>query len=159
MLRREQVHAPTATAGAAGFAAEQLGEELSGRNAFGEGVSMPAVRAEDDVGAFKMRTDPDSNRFLPDVGMTRAVNQPPLMRPGKLLFALANELHVAVECQKHFTIEIDFNHSGHAVSLRTEFQTGTGCDPSTDGNTGRAYRPEDCCAGRERTRVGLFFSI
>ena len=48
-FRGEQVHAAAAPLRAAGRPAEQLGDQLAGRDALGEGMAVTAVRAEDDV--------------------------------------------------------------------------------------------------------------
>ena len=96
----EQVHAAAASLGTAGRAAEKLGEQLAGRHALGQCVPVPAVRAEDDVVAAQMRTNPGGDRLLPDVGMTGPVNQPALMRSRQLLFAAPDQDHRAIKGQE-----------------------------------------------------------
>ena len=63
-FRGEQVHAAAASLRTAGRAAEQLGEQLPRRNALGQRVPVPAVRAEDDVVAAQVRTNARGDRFL-----------------------------------------------------------------------------------------------
>ena len=75
----EQVHAAAAALRTAGRAAEQLGEQLAGRHALGEGVPVPAMRAEDDVVAAQVGTDPGGDRLLPDVRMAGPMDQAALM--------------------------------------------------------------------------------
>ena len=96
----EQVHAAAAPLRAAGRAAEQLGEQLAGRHALGQGVPVPAVGAEDDVVAAQMRTNPGGDRLLPHVRMTGPMNQPALMRSRQLLLAAPDQDHGAIEGQE-----------------------------------------------------------
>ena len=92
-FRGEQVHAAAAPVRAAGRAAEQLGDQLARRHALGQGVAVPAVRAEDDVVGPQMGTDAGGDRFLADVGVAGAVDQAALMRAGQLLLAAADQNH------------------------------------------------------------------
>jgi len=55
------------------------------------------MRAENSVCFRQMRTDSGCNRFLPDVRMTRTVNQSSLMTAGKLFFGLPDDAHRAVQ--------------------------------------------------------------
>jgi hypothetical protein len=55
------------------------------------------MRAEDRILTPQMCADTDGNRFLPNVSMTRAVDESALMRFREPLFAGANELHLAIE--------------------------------------------------------------
>ena len=61
---------------------------------------MTAVRAEDDIALPEMGAHADGNRFFADIGMARPVHKPPLVRPGKLLFALADDLHVVKQIEQ-----------------------------------------------------------
>ena len=70
------------------------------RHALGQGMPVPAMRAEDDVVAAQVRTDAGGDRLLPDVGMAGSVNQPALVRSCQLLFAAANQDHRAIKGQK-----------------------------------------------------------
>ena len=76
----EQVHAAAAALRAAGRTAEELGEQLAGRHSLGQGVPVPAVRAEDDVVGAQMGTDASGNRLLSDVRVTGPMNQAALVR-------------------------------------------------------------------------------
>ncbi len=101
------MHAAAAPLGTAGRAAEQLGEQLAGRHALGQGVPVPAVGAEDDVVAAQMRTNPGGDRLLPDVSMTGPMNQTALMRSRQLLFATADQNHCTIECQEVVLAKFD----------------------------------------------------
>jgi hypothetical protein len=96
-LRREEMHRATASARATGLASEQFGHQLDRRQPFGQRVAMSAMRAEDHVLPAQRRADPDRHRFLADVGVTRAMNQPALVTARQLLFRLADELHLSVK--------------------------------------------------------------
>jgi hypothetical protein len=48
---------------------------------------MPTMSAEDLICILKMSANTDSNRFLPYIGVTGAMNQTTLMRFGQSLFA------------------------------------------------------------------------
>ena len=96
----EQVHAAAASLRAAGRAAEELGKQLARRHALGQGVPVPAMRAEDDVVAAQMRADARGDRLLPDVSMAGPVNQPALMRSCQLLFAAPDQYHAPIKRQE-----------------------------------------------------------
>jgi hypothetical protein len=96
-LGREQVHAPPASSGAALAAAEQLGGQLSRRYALGQGVAVPAVRAEDRVPGVEVRADARGDRLLADVGVAGPVDQALLMGTRQVLLAPADRLHRPVE--------------------------------------------------------------
>jgi hypothetical protein len=55
------------------------------------------MRAENDVLGFQMGANADGDRLLADIGVTGAVNQAALVRPGQLFFATADEQHLPVE--------------------------------------------------------------
>ena len=96
-FRREQVHAAAAPVRTAGRAAEELGEQLPGRDALGQRVPVPAVRAEDDVVAAQMGTNARGNRLLADVGVAGPVNQAALVRSCQLLLAASDQDHAAIK--------------------------------------------------------------
>jgi hypothetical protein len=73
-------------------------------------MTMPTMRAEDDILDLEMSADSDRNGFLADVGVTRPMDQSALMRPGQLLLTAANQQHLAVKQQ-----ELAFVQSGKAV--------------------------------------------
>ena len=129
----EQVHAAAASLRTAGRAAEELGEQLAGRHALGQGVPMPAVGAEDDVVAAQMRTDAGGDRLLPDVRMAGPVNQPALMRSRQLLFATPDQDHGAIKRQELILAQIgsiDRLASVVIVSLWSSCLTETSRDTS-----------------------------
>jgi hypothetical protein len=59
--------------------AKELGEKLARRDSFGQGVTMTAMCAEDDILPSEMSTDSNRNRFLSHVRMASAVDQALLM--------------------------------------------------------------------------------
>ena len=65
--RRVQVHAAATTAATAGGFAGQLGQHHLGRYAFGQGVTVSAVRAGDPVLASQMGHDAHGGRFFADI--------------------------------------------------------------------------------------------
>jgi hypothetical protein len=73
-------------------------------------MSVPTVRAENDVFGLEMSAGSDRDGLLADVGVTRPMNQSTLMRPGQLLFAAANQQHLLVKQQ-----ELGFVQSGEAM--------------------------------------------
>jgi hypothetical protein len=66
---------------------------------------MASVCAEHNVALAQMGTHSNGNRLFPDVGMTRSMNEPALMRLCQLLFALADDLHVVEEIEKRLFAE------------------------------------------------------
>jgi hypothetical protein len=94
------MHAPAASARAASLAPEQLGNEFDGRQPFGQGVAVAAVRAEHHIIATEMRAHADGNGFLSDVSVTRAEDESALVRADQLLFADADQLHLPVARQQ-----------------------------------------------------------
>ena len=72
----------------------------AGRDALGQGVAVAAVGAEDDVVGPQMGADAGGDRLLADVGVTGAVDQAALMRPGQLLLAAADQNHDTIQRQE-----------------------------------------------------------
>src|SRR5262245_7778997 len=89
-LWREQMHGAASTAGATRLATVKLGEKLARIESLGQRMAMSAMRAEDHVVLPKMRANADRNGLLPDVSVTRAVDESALMRLGQPLFAKAD---------------------------------------------------------------------
>jgi hypothetical protein len=63
-------------------------------------MPVPAVRAEDDVALPEVGAHADGDRLFADVGVAGPVHEPALVRPGKLLFALTDDLHVVEEIEQ-----------------------------------------------------------
>jgi hypothetical protein len=61
---------------------------------------VSAVCAEDHIARPQVGAHAGGDRFFADVGVTRAVNQTPLMRAGKLLFRLPDDLHRPVKVEQ-----------------------------------------------------------
>ena len=98
-LRREKVHRATAPLRAARGFAKKLGDQLLGRYAFGEGMAVAAMRAKDCVIVVEVSTNASGDSFLADVRVAGAGDQTSLVGPGKLLFAAADDQHLAIERQ------------------------------------------------------------
>src|SRR5262245_42942831 len=94
------MHAAAAAARAARDATEKFRHQFARRQSLCERMAMAAVRAKDCVFVSEMGTDPGGNCLLTDVGVTRAVNQSPLMHARELFLAQANEQHFAIEVEK-----------------------------------------------------------
>src|SRR5262249_9104242 len=86
--------------------AVQLGDQLARVHALGEGVSVTAVGAEDDVVGPKVRAYADGDRFLADVGVAGAVDQAALVRAGELFLAQADQEHATVEVEHHGSFRV-----------------------------------------------------
>jgi hypothetical protein len=56
-------------------------------------MSVAPVRAEDDIALPEVSAHADGNRLFADIRMAGPMDKPPLVGAGKLLFALANDLH------------------------------------------------------------------
>jgi hypothetical protein len=64
---------------------------------------MAAVRAEDHIGRAKVSTHSHSDGFLAHVCVAGTVDEPALVRPRELLFATANQHHLAIKLKQYFT--------------------------------------------------------
>jgi hypothetical protein len=124
----EQVHAAAAPPRAAGRPAVQLGDQLARGQALGQGVAVPAVRAEDHVVLTQVGAHADGDRLLADVGVAGSVDQSALMGAGQLLLALPDQLHLPVEPQEQFPACLGLDRC-HRVT------------PSRDRALSRACRP------------------
>ena len=94
----EHVHRPALAVGDARLAPRQLGHDHLGVDAVGEHVAMVAIAGDDAVLADRHRAlEPDRDRFLADVEVAEAADQPePVELPRPLLEA-ADEQHLAIE--------------------------------------------------------------
>ena len=99
-LRRKQMHGATATARAAGLATKEFRHELARLHAFGERMSMAAVRAEDGVRFMQMRAHARGDGFLADIGVAGTVDESALMRFCESLLHHADDEHGAVELKR-----------------------------------------------------------
>src|SRR6266851_7740949 len=68
-------------------------------------MTVAAMCTENDILHLQIGTDANGNRLLTDIGVTGAVNQSALMRASQLLFATANEQHLAVEGQELLLVQ------------------------------------------------------
>ena len=94
---RKDVHAAATSVRAAARAAEQLGDQFARRNAFGQRVTVAAMGAEHRVVGAQVGAHADGNRFLADVGVAGAVDQPLRVRARQLLLGAANDQHLAIQ--------------------------------------------------------------
>jgi hypothetical protein len=107
------VHAAASAARATGSPAKQLGNKLAGRQPLRQGMTMPAMGAEDHVIGSQMSANPGGNGFLAHVGMAGSVDQAPLVRAGQIFLALANQLHLPVQPQQEVLIQFGLNNARH----------------------------------------------
>ena len=68
----------------AGRPAEELGEQLAGRNALGQRMPVPAMGAEDHVVGSQVATHARRDGLLSDVCVAGPVDQTLLVRPGQV---------------------------------------------------------------------------
>ena len=94
------MHAATAAVGVARHPAIELGNQFSRMHSLRQRVAVPAMSTKNDIVAPQMSANAGCDRFFADVGMTGPVNEPALVRSGQLLFALPDELHLAVQAKQ-----------------------------------------------------------
>jgi len=80
-------------------------------------MPMPAMRAENDVTLAQMRAHTDSDGLFANVRVASAVDETALVRPGKLLFALADELHVVKQIEERLLADAGGKDGGHIESI------------------------------------------
>ena len=98
-LRREKVHGTAAPLRAARGFAEKFGDQLLGWDAFGEGVTVAAMGAKDRVVVVEVGANAGGDSFLANVRVAGTGDQTGLVGPGELLFAAADDQHLAIERQ------------------------------------------------------------
>ena len=94
------MHGATATARAAGLATKEFRHELARLHAFGERMTMTAMRAEDGVRFMQMRAHTRGDGFLAHIGVAGSVDEPALMRFCEPLLHHADREHGAVELKR-----------------------------------------------------------
>ena len=100
MLDAEHVHRSALALGNAGVAAGQLGHDHLGVDAVGEHVAMVAIAGDDAVLADRhRRLQPDRDRFLADVEVAEAADQPEPVKLPRALLEAADEQHLLVEAR------------------------------------------------------------
>jgi hypothetical protein len=107
------MHAAASPLRTPGGSAEKFGEQLAGRKPLGKGMTVTAVRAEDDILSLKMCADARGDGLLADVSVASAVDKATLMRPCELLFATANEHHRSIEGQELVFVQMSEGFTGH----------------------------------------------
>ncbi len=78
---------------------------------------MTAMGTENGIMRRQMSTHSRRNRFLADIRMARAMNQPSLVRTSQLLLRLANDLHRAVEELCSGEWQMESGGAGHGLLL------------------------------------------
>ena len=96
----EEVHAAAAPLGAAGRLAEELSRHRARADPFRQGVTVPAMGAEDDIVLAQVGADAGRDRFFPDISVAGTGHQSHLVGAGELLFGPANQNHHAVKRQQ-----------------------------------------------------------
>ncbi len=104
-LGREQMHAAAATLRHSGLSSEQFGNQGFRFQPLAQRVSVPAMRAEDNVVIAQMSTHTRRDGFLANVGMAGSKNEPARVIAGELLFRLANDLHPAIQSESRGLVE------------------------------------------------------
>ena len=97
----EHVHRPALALGDARLAAGQLGHDDLGIDPVGEHVAVVAIAGDDAVLADRhRRLQPDRDRFLADVEVAEAADQPETVELPRPLLEAADEQHLAVELEQ-----------------------------------------------------------
>jgi hypothetical protein len=91
------MHGATASARAACLTTIEFRHELAWLHAFGERMTMTAMRAEDGVRFMQMRANTRGDGFLANIGVTGTVDESALMRFCQAFFHHADREHGAVE--------------------------------------------------------------
>src|SRR5205085_3348600 len=95
-LGREHVHRAALALGRAPGPAGQLGHDLVGVHAAGQHVAVVAIAGDDLVARSAHRLHAHGDRFLADVEVAEAANQPHAVELAGPLLEAADEQHVAV---------------------------------------------------------------
>ena len=93
------MHGATPPLRAARGFAKKFGDQLLGRDAFSESVAVAAMRAKNRVVVVEVGANAGGNGFLANVRVASTGNQTSLVGPGELLFAAADDQHLAIERQ------------------------------------------------------------
>jgi hypothetical protein len=83
-------------------AAEELGNECQWRYSLRQRVPMSSVSAEDHIVRAKVGTHSDCYSFLTHISVAGTVDEATLVRSRELLFATANEHHLAIKLKQYF---------------------------------------------------------
>ena len=95
VLDAEHVHRAALAVGNAGLAPGQLGHDHLGVDAIGEHVAVIAIAGDDAVLADRhRRLQPDRDRFLADVEVAEAADQPEAVELARALLEAADEQHL-----------------------------------------------------------------
>jgi hypothetical protein len=91
------MHGAATTARASCLATIEFCHELAWLHAFGEGVTVTAMCAEDSIRFMQMRAHTRGDGFLADIGVAGSGDEPALMRFCQALFHHADREHGAVK--------------------------------------------------------------
>jgi hypothetical protein len=101
VLDAEHVHRAALALGNAGGAAGQLGHDQLGVDAIGEHVAVVAIARDDAVLADgHRRLKADGDRFLTDIEVAKAADQPEAVKLTSALFEAADEQHLTIELEQ-----------------------------------------------------------
>jgi hypothetical protein len=73
-------------------------------------MTMAPMRTKHHVIRPQMRADTNRDGFFTDVSMASAMNQAALVGPDQLFFALADDLHLAIEAEEESEIYFGCEH-------------------------------------------------
>ena len=93
----------------------QLGDQFQRRHALGQSVAVAAVRAENHVLMPQMGAHAGGDRFLADVGVAGAVDQPALVRADQQLLAAADKRHRPVQGEQAIGGDSRIGFDGHRL--------------------------------------------
>ncbi len=91
---------------------------------------MTAMGAEHDIFMIQMGTHASGDGFFANVGMAGSVDQSALVGSRKLFFALADDLHLAIQRQHDFGRE-----SIHGVNFSVGYFNGFGRNTNQSANS------------------------
>jgi hypothetical protein len=82
-----------------GGPAQELRDQLARRDALGERVAVPAMRAENRVVGSRVRAHADRDRFLTNVGVASPVHESALVRAGQHFLRTPDDEHAAIQLE------------------------------------------------------------
>ena len=96
VLRGEHMHGAALALRYAGSAAREFGKHQPRRRAAGNGVSVAAIAGDEGVVGANGPVDADGHRFLPDVEVAKAADQPQTVHLASFFLEAAQQQHTAV---------------------------------------------------------------
>src|SRR5205085_9923100 len=108
LLDRKHVHRAALAVRIATTPAGELRHDPFRVHVAGEHVAVIAVSGDDRVARFQRHLHPDDDRFLPDVEMAEAADQPHAVHLAGLLFEAADQQHLAIGGKLLFLGELGY---------------------------------------------------